>query len=456
MSGAIVGRVAQVLFLFGVTPLGIAAQEWVLHPASGPPGRIGAPLAYDTARNEVVLFGGYSPTTGTTFDDTWTFDGTTWTRKSPATVPPRRDSHAMAYDSTRNVTTRFGGVDSSVFPGGITNQTWEWNGVDWTQRTSTNTPSPRHSSAMAFDAARGVQVLFGGTNTQGELAETWEWNGIDWTQRFLATSPPARTIAAMAFDATRGRIVMFGGISGRNLFGDTWEFDGVAWTLVPTPLAPYPRRGHVMAFDAARGVTVLSQGVTGKTLRTGDTWEFDGRYWYQHRAGGLPGTGGRGHAGMAFDIRRGRVVLFGGQLSSGSPSDTWEWVPDRPSFAIYGGGCRGALGTPELNLTTLPAIGTTFAMSVSGLQQNTALAWILGGASTPGIPLFGGPCELRVVSHVAVLGVTATGSTAALAFPIPNDPRLSGLQLFLQTAAYDWTARPNPIVMSSGARAVVW
>src|SRR3954469_22435619 len=59
----------------------------------------------------------------------------------------------------------------------------------WTQET-VRSPVARSGSAIAFDAARGTTVMFGGSTllpsgTYG-TSETWEWNGTGargWTQR---------------------------------------------------------------------------------------------------------------------------------------------------------------------------------------------------------------------------------------------------------------------------------
>ena len=48
-----------------------------------------------------MLFGGYIP--DSFYDDTWEYDGTQWQQISPATSPPARDRHAMAYDYARGV-----------------------------------------------------------------------------------------------------------------------------------------------------------------------------------------------------------------------------------------------------------------------------------------------------------------------------------------------------------------
>jgi hypothetical protein len=36
---------------------------------------------------------------------------------------------------------------------------------------------------MAYDAAAGTVVMFGGDGLNGALNDTWTWNGSDWTQQ---------------------------------------------------------------------------------------------------------------------------------------------------------------------------------------------------------------------------------------------------------------------------------
>ncbi|HEY3955205.1 MAG TPA: hypothetical protein VGM53_17695 [Streptosporangiaceae bacterium] len=45
-------------------------------------------MAYDAATRTTVLFGG--STDRSTFGDTWTWDGSAWTRQAPAIHPPAR------------------------------------------------------------------------------------------------------------------------------------------------------------------------------------------------------------------------------------------------------------------------------------------------------------------------------------------------------------------------------
>ena len=54
-------------------------------------------------------------------------------------------------------------------------QTWEWDGVAWTLFSETGPPARRYS-AMAYDSARRVTVLFGGYLSDADVAgnDTWE------------------------------------------------------------------------------------------------------------------------------------------------------------------------------------------------------------------------------------------------------------------------------------------
>lgn len=91
--------------------------------------------------------------------------------------PSHRTRAAMAYDSHRDVIVPFGGITDA----GLSDETWEWDGTSWLQRTPSSAPTPRGDTDLAYDRVRGVTILFGGG---GQVDDTWEWDGQDWTQRF--------------------------------------------------------------------------------------------------------------------------------------------------------------------------------------------------------------------------------------------------------------------------------
>ena len=79
-----------------------------------------------------------------------------------ASGPGARYSHSMAYDSARQVVVLFGGNRNASWPSGALSDTWEWDGNTWTQRQPANSPGPRGHGVMVYDSVRGVCVYYGG------------------------------------------------------------------------------------------------------------------------------------------------------------------------------------------------------------------------------------------------------------------------------------------------------
>src|ERR1700675_1786236 len=95
-AALIFGLFAFTAFSFAADP---AALTWTqLQPANAFPARASFATAYDPISQKVVVFGGYD-VNGTVYNDTWTFDGSTWQTVTTATKPPGRFGATMAYDS---------------------------------------------------------------------------------------------------------------------------------------------------------------------------------------------------------------------------------------------------------------------------------------------------------------------------------------------------------------------
>lgn len=168
----------------------------------------------------------------------------------------------MAYDSVRNEIVVFGGATAT----GESNETWRYQGATctarvWSAAQPTLAPSARSRTRLAFDARRGVAVLFGGSSNGVELGDTWEWDGTAWIERTPATSPVARIDHAMAFDARRGRVLLFGGTRLQTRLSDTWEWDGTVWSRVEPVVAPPPQTSMAIAPDVTGGLVVVGGNV---------------------------------------------------------------------------------------------------------------------------------------------------------------------------------------------------
>ncbi len=150
-------------------------------------------MAYDAVRRNVVLFGGKSAE-ATLLNDTWTWDGASWTSHNPALSPPARVWHTMVDDATRGKVILFGGYSA----GAEQNDTWEWDGASWAELSPSSPPPPRRYQAMAYDEARRQVVLFAGqTSGSTYLNDTW-------TFRFEANLPDE---ACLGFDSDHDGLV---------------------------------------------------------------------------------------------------------------------------------------------------------------------------------------------------------------------------------------------------------
>jgi galactose oxidase-like protein len=162
---------------------------WTQVSSSGPAARFYHVMAYDEARGKVVLFGGNVAEGQLSLEkfaagrrgDTWEWDGKKWIQVN-ASGPSPRDHHSMTYDAARKKAILFGGFDGNYLA-----DTWEWDGKTWTQLAASGPPARGGKPGLAFDRVRRKLVLFGGGIGGGTAAkpeafnDTWEWNGKEWT-----------------------------------------------------------------------------------------------------------------------------------------------------------------------------------------------------------------------------------------------------------------------------------
>jgi hypothetical protein len=305
----------------------VAAQSSATPARDATPGPRNAHGAvYDLRDSTLVLFGG--ATASEVRGDTWRWKAGVWRRLS-GDGPDPRTFPAMAYDSARGEVVLFGGnrvlFGDSLRPAVLLNDTWLLRGDRWI-RAESRGPSPRAESAMAYDQRRGRTVLFGGREISSDgrtkrLGDTWEWDGRGWT-RVNGSGPPPRSGAAMAYAPGLGGVVLFGGSGGP--LGDTWRWDGRAWSRVPVPVAP-GRFNPVMA-PIPESRRVLRFGGWDGRGRGSDTWELREGGWVLLEQGG---PAARNHAALVSAPDRGSLLLYGGHDGDRVFGDLWEWRSGR-------------------------------------------------------------------------------------------------------------------------------
>ena len=118
-------------------------------------------MAYDSARDKIIVFGGVLRTGDQLADDTWVYDpvSSTWLRSStPAASPAARLYPSMAYDQADGKTILFGGWTGTSAYG----DTWSYDTLTrrWTRISTAGAPSARWGASMVYDTAtvRGIPL----------------------------------------------------------------------------------------------------------------------------------------------------------------------------------------------------------------------------------------------------------------------------------------------------------
>lgn len=331
-----------------------ARAWWRRHarPDVAPAARYRAGFVYDRGREEWVLFGGLVGATESS--ELWVYDGRRWTPRVPIGAeswPSVCAEPGLVYDPTQAGVLLFGGRQSTITP---TDDTWLWDGESWSRRSSM--PEARHGQAFAYDRERGETVVFGGYR-EGTLvarADTWRYRRDGWhvtTPTVSGPSPRAR--ASMAYDPDSTEVLMFGGESDLRTFGELWSWDGARWHLLTatTTAAPAARVSASMVYSPALGGMVLVGGRPSSTAGFGqpaftDAWLWRGGGWTR-LADDLRTQ--RADASLAEADEAGENLLYGGRRLFDSSARTdmarlgrpgWrsedtgmEWPPARRAAA---------------------------------------------------------------------------------------------------------------------------
>ncbi len=455
-------RSSQILLLtalavtLGTLPV-VGQMDWKkLSPGPSPSARVFHAMAYDSARQRVVLFGGRD-SNWKFLNDTWEWDGTSWTQRIPTTnIPSARCGHAMVYNKSRKRIVLFGGI-AGVPP--ALNDTWEWDGNNWAKCNPTTIPSQRAGHAMAYDNARQRIVLFGGGSgppSNQFLNDTWEWIGNNWAKCNPPTkSPRPRSCHGMAYDAVHQRVVLFGGGYGLGVpidLNDTWEWDGNSWIQSFPLTSPNARSPNdAMANDVARQKVVLFGG--GGLNVFNDTWEWDGNNWKQRKPTTNPAA--RANHALAYDATRGNMVLFGGVNNMYYP-DTWAYAPtDLIASTHFISVATGGTVTLSLNAGTAH-VGKSYL--VLGCIDGTGPRGITSGNVTlllnrDGYFMFTLMYPNNNALHVKTLGTLDTSGTAIAGILVPKGlpASLIGLRFYHAYVVFgssiDYASTPVPMTL---------
>lgn len=267
-----VAGIVGLIFSMQQRPLNVALLPQVFaggptSPAPGPVSAFGFSVADDPAIHRVLLFGGVD-----SYDETWLWDGSRWTRASPRISPPGRFQAAAAYDPETRGVMLFGG---RLAAGRVANDTWAWSGASWRELDmGGESGPPGEGASMAWDnATREMVLLTPAAHATG--GETWVWSGTHW-QRLADGEPPPTPIAGeMAFDPSSNTLLFVSALSPPLGAGTTtWRFDGNGWHRMPA--AP-PQATAGLALDPISGTLLLCSDPTPDAFA--QLWRWSGAGW---------------------------------------------------------------------------------------------------------------------------------------------------------------------------------
>lgn len=235
--------------------------------------------------------------------------------------------------------------------------------------------------ALAYDVASGQLLLLG--DYQG-AQQTWIWDGTDWSQ-WTGPSPVYRTAAAFAYDNALARLVLFGGKDRQGAdLGDTLQWSGAGWGRLPIPApvrrgrppsVPSPRDHAAMAYDPATQGLVLFGGFSAGAANT-DTWLLTGLNWRTVRATRTPPSGSYW---LVYMANSGKVVLVGRDTSGGwqqwtydEPGVTWRPLLSTATPAVGEFWPTFDPAAQTLNLLPVDALGTNWSATFYSIDAEPA------------------------------------------------------------------------------------
>ena len=473
-------------------------STWSFVQGTGGPGQMpevySPAYAADNARQKVVCFSGFRSTTAGVPRMTWTFDQSgTWSQAynsfnlwkpfQSVQYDPARDEYLCLQQDERGLARwmrtfrmrgaalesemeehagvtavplrSYGGIcfdpvsQKMLFFGGkqsgyLKNDTWLWDGTDWTNPNYAVNPPPGRG-APVYDSRRRSIVM--PLVLAGQQFETWEWTDArGWRQLQTATVPPrALNSPKAAYDPINDQIITIIQHYVPNSMSEyrTWVFDGNDWhPEIGTPQLPrfvngvinVPELGGVVAF-------LINDDYRNDPYRV---WLWSGSDWRRIQTANAPGgervpsfPGGQYpprvfHGLPVYDSSRGKVRLFVGRGPGWFCEDL---IVDRLSASSHG-----------------PSIGTTWtAYFDDPSQAGHAFAIALSGNDWPAIPVRFRP-ELGVFERIPLgddplfqasaaaglgIGLLDPQGRGSLSLPLPNHQALVGYRFHAAALTID-------------------
>lgn len=155
-------------------------EAWKPFAGTGPGTRAHHCLAHDPVRKVTMLIGGMSQDRSER-PETWGWDATSW-RKLAETGPAPRTHSRMAFHDPSGTMVLYGGDVATARGSQTMGDTWVWDGSTWSKRTPQDSPGPRLLHAMTYHADLKQVILYGGSPDARDSDDAWAWDGENWSR----------------------------------------------------------------------------------------------------------------------------------------------------------------------------------------------------------------------------------------------------------------------------------
>lgn len=186
---------------------------WTQRAPQASPPSWQATLLYDPSAQR-VLWCGVDPWSGVI--QLWQWNGVDWSQQPSQSAPSPRYAPTFVFDEARARLVLFGGfhtVCTGLCSPAITyDETWSWDGATWTQALPARRPSARARAQAVYDPLRqrvvlsggGLAIVYGNSVNLLPTPDVWEWDGVDWQPLGAA----AGTWGTLAYEPGRQRVAL--------------------------------------------------------------------------------------------------------------------------------------------------------------------------------------------------------------------------------------------------------
>ncbi len=300
-------------------------------PVATPGTRERHSLGWDSARGQLVLFGGDNGNPFlTTKSEVWVYSpaANTWAKLTNSTSVPARSDALFVYLPHLGKFFVFGGATNVQLSQAWVNDAWLLDApasgtATWTALTTSGTkPVASGAHCAAYDHHRRKVILFGGESASGMLSATMQYD-VDtstWsTDPATGDVPSARAFCATSYDSGLRRVILYGGQTTTQVDG-LYVYDPVTfvWTRITTTTSPGVLSDTAMAFSPGTGMHFFYGGQTATSV-------YDGRTHRLGLVGDVGGSSPTADAGTAFNLDEDQLSQLVGS-GTGGPPLTFQWA----------------------------------------------------------------------------------------------------------------------------------